>query len=275
MNADTNEVIITMVDDGQYSQSGDDIKNDGVYSCKIEVDNSEAATLSYYVLIEDEDGTIYVSNTVSIKIYRSLTAKDLSDMKAVDNAVQSLYISETYQFLSFEEKCDAIEKLLYQLASIGTDEYPYSLIQKDTISFNGKKLYSFKYACGASGTATIEDFVTETTSTTTSVSTTTEQSTTTTTIVTVTTGQSTTITTDVTSTQSTKTTTTTIDLFYGDINDDGVLSVIDVVMLQKYILAISSFQKSEFEASDMNQDNKVNVFDLCLLKRELLKDIKD
>ncbi len=54
---------------------------------------------------------------------------------------------------------------------------------------------------------------------------------------------------------------------YGDINADLTISVADVVALQKYLLLIETFTQDEFLCADINQDTRVNVFDLCLLKR--------
>ncbi len=58
---------------------------------------------------------------------------------------------------------------------------------------------------------------------------------------------------------------------YGDINADQTISVVDVVALQKHLLSIKSFTQGELCVADVNQDTKVNVFDLCLLKRTALE----
>jgi len=57
----------------------------------------------------------------------------------------------------------------------------------------------------------------------------------------------------------------------GDINSDGQVSVSDVVLLQKWILAVPGTQLKEWTAGDIYCDNILNVFDLCLLKRMLLE----
>lgn len=57
----------------------------------------------------------------------------------------------------------------------------------------------------------------------------------------------------------------------GDLDGDGVLKVADAVLLQKYLLNQSEqFSKDQFLASDMNQDGKVDVFDLILLKKAVV-----
>ena len=57
----------------------------------------------------------------------------------------------------------------------------------------------------------------------------------------------------------------------GDISQDGVISVEDVIVMQKYLHAKQKITKAQFEIADMNGDGKVNVFDMVFLKRELLK----
>ncbi|MDE5885353.1 MAG: dockerin type I repeat-containing protein [Oscillospiraceae bacterium] len=60
------------------------------------------------------------------------------------------------------------------------------------------------------------------------------------------------------------------DVVIGDANFDGKISVIDVVIMQKYLLGRYRFSKAQWEQSDMNNDGIVNIFDFCLLKRKLI-----
>lgn len=55
----------------------------------------------------------------------------------------------------------------------------------------------------------------------------------------------------------------------GDVNGDGTTSVLDVVMLQKWLL--NKGDLTNWEAADLCQDGRIDVFDLCLLKKALLK----
>lgn len=57
----------------------------------------------------------------------------------------------------------------------------------------------------------------------------------------------------------------------GDANDDGELTVADVVLLQKWLLAVPDTDLKNWKAVDFCNDNKLNVFDLCLMKRELIR----
>ena len=57
----------------------------------------------------------------------------------------------------------------------------------------------------------------------------------------------------------------------GDVNNDGEFNVADVVLLQKWLLAVPNTHLANWKAVDFCNDNKLNVFDLCLMKRELIE----
>lgn len=54
----------------------------------------------------------------------------------------------------------------------------------------------------------------------------------------------------------------------GDVNGDGTFSVADIVMLQKWLLCTGEL--NNWEAADICKDDRIDVFDLCIMKRELL-----
>ncbi|MBQ8688176.1 MAG: hypothetical protein IJ512_06460 [Ruminococcus sp.] len=56
-------------------------------------------------------------------------------------------------------------------------------------------------------------------------------------------------------------------LIEGDVNADGVFSVADAVMLQKWILNIGEI--TDWYAGDLCKDEKLNALDLCAMKRAL------
>ena len=57
----------------------------------------------------------------------------------------------------------------------------------------------------------------------------------------------------------------------GDVNSDGIFSAADVVMLQKWLICSPDAALTCWENADLCADNIINVFDLCAMKRELLK----
>jgi len=57
----------------------------------------------------------------------------------------------------------------------------------------------------------------------------------------------------------------------GDVNADGALTISDVVLLQKWLLAVPDTQLADWKAADFNGDQTLNVFDLCQMRYALLK----
>jgi len=58
-------------------------------------------------------------------------------------------------------------------------------------------------------------------------------------------------------------------LIKGDIDSSGTFTVADVIVLQKLLLGIELNMVPNWQAADMNDDGKHNVFDLCIMKRNL------
>ena len=60
------------------------------------------------------------------------------------------------------------------------------------------------------------------------------------------------------------------EVLSGDVNADGEFNVSDVVLLQKWLLAVPDTALANWKAADFCDDNVLNVFDLCLMKRKLI-----
>lgn len=56
----------------------------------------------------------------------------------------------------------------------------------------------------------------------------------------------------------------------GDVNADGICNISDVVMLQKWLLAVPDTILVDWKAADLCEDDRLDVFDLCLMKRKLI-----
>ena len=56
----------------------------------------------------------------------------------------------------------------------------------------------------------------------------------------------------------------------GDVNSDGVFNIADVVLLQKWLLAVPDTHLENWKAADLCEDNRLDVFDLCLMRRLLI-----
>lgn len=57
----------------------------------------------------------------------------------------------------------------------------------------------------------------------------------------------------------------------GDVNADGAFTIADVVMLQKWLICISDASLTCWQNGDLCSDNKIDVIDFCIMKRELLQ----
>ena len=57
----------------------------------------------------------------------------------------------------------------------------------------------------------------------------------------------------------------------GDANGDGVFNGADTVIMQRWLLAVPDTEISDLKALDFCRDGKLNVFDLCAMKRKLVK----
>ncbi len=60
------------------------------------------------------------------------------------------------------------------------------------------------------------------------------------------------------------------DRLMGDVNMDGNFDIADVVLLQKWLLAVPDTKLTDWKAADLCEDNRLDVFDLCLMRRKLI-----
>lgn len=56
----------------------------------------------------------------------------------------------------------------------------------------------------------------------------------------------------------------------GDVNKDGEFNTADVILLQKWLHADPNATLADWKAGDFSQDGRLNIYDLCLMKRLLL-----
>ena len=59
------------------------------------------------------------------------------------------------------------------------------------------------------------------------------------------------------------------DEVVGDVNADGVFNVADAVMMQKWLLCAGGL--TDWQAGDLCRDDRIDGFDLCLMKRNLIE----
>lgn len=56
----------------------------------------------------------------------------------------------------------------------------------------------------------------------------------------------------------------------GDVNLDGEFNITDVVLLQKWLLALPDTELNDWRTADFYPDERLDVFDLCLMKQALI-----
>lgn len=64
---------------------------------------------------------------------------------------------------------------------------------------------------------------------------------------------------------------TNVPVLMGDVNDDDSFNVADVVLLQKWLLGDPNNDLANWKAADFCEDNRLDVFDLNLMKRALIE----
>lgn len=64
---------------------------------------------------------------------------------------------------------------------------------------------------------------------------------------------------------------TSLPVVKGDVNADGKFNVADLVLLQQWILAVPDAKLADWKAGDLNEDNRLDSFDLCLMRKMLTK----
>ncbi len=61
----------------------------------------------------------------------------------------------------------------------------------------------------------------------------------------------------------------------GDVNFDGVINILDLVLVKKHILGIRDLSSDEFVRSDTNMDEQINIQDLVFIMKVLILQIPD
>lgn len=61
------------------------------------------------------------------------------------------------------------------------------------------------------------------------------------------------------------------DDIVGDVNADGQFSIADIIAMQKWLLAIPNATIADWQAGDLCKDDRIDVLDLCLMKRLMIK----
>lgn len=147
---DTDVFKISMLDDGIYSVSGDDLPGDEVYSCKFDMDLSHEAEYNYYAQVV-QNGQTKKTETVSVKVITALTEVEVANMSAVEAPITTMVQSDSFQNLSLEERANQVVDLL--------KTFDEATIKSDSISVDlENKIVTYEYSSGVSAGIMLEGF---------------------------------------------------------------------------------------------------------------------
>lgn len=65
---------------------------------------------------------------------------------------------------------------------------------------------------------------------------------------------------------------TTSDLVTGDVNADNKFNILDIILLKKWLLDISSTELANWKSGDLNHDDTLNILDLSIIKQKFIKE---
>ena len=148
---DNNNQLAEMRDDGNYDVSGDNIVDDGIFTCILNIDLSIGNTLTYFAVTEI-NGKKAVSNDVEIYIVAPFTDQELNDMETVDNTLAKLRESNDYLNMSVEQRAETVSNALIELAKRG-------LIKEESIVFDeSANMITYRYTSGVLGGELLVEF---------------------------------------------------------------------------------------------------------------------
>lgn len=66
----------------------------------------------------------------------------------------------------------------------------------------------------------------------------------------------------------------TVNCETGDLDFNGSINIADLVIMQRYLLAAQKISSSQFYVADLNNDGKTDVFDMIVLRKKLIENMK-
>jgi len=145
---DNNELVGVMLDDGLYSTSGDDLSDDGVFTCKFQPDLTDTGNVNYYARMYFESGSEVFSEPITIRIVLDASKTTISE---VDKTIESALEETNFEGQSEEERVKTIEDTLNKMVEAGQ-------IKSDFSYSNDTGLYAFEYNEGILGGIMTREF---------------------------------------------------------------------------------------------------------------------
>ena len=61
-----------------------------------------------------------------------------------------------------------------------------------------------------------------------------------------------------------------IHITRGDVDSNGVFEIADIVLMQKWLLAVPGTTLTNGQAGDLCEDGKIDIFDMIMMKKLIL-----
>lgn len=150
-NAKTGEALVELKDDGLYSVSGDDLKDDSIFSGIYNVDMSVSQMHEFYAVAEVYGKTL-VSNTFGVNVVAGFSYEEIQQMEEVEESIQEEIFTGSFESMSTQQKEEVTETVLEDLSE-------KELIKPDSVHYDEQTgAYSFTYSSGALGLVIIKDW---------------------------------------------------------------------------------------------------------------------
>ena len=56
----------------------------------------------------------------------------------------------------------------------------------------------------------------------------------------------------------------------GDVNKDGKVTILDLLLIQKHILGKTKLENEQYYSAELNYDDKISILDLLLVQKHIL-----
>lgn len=151
IDVESGEPVLELVDDGMYSESGDDLVGDNIYTAKAELDTSLENEYEFYAVVSNDENMI--SNTLKVIVISTFTDEQLEDMDAVDATIQEeIFEAESFATMTVEERKELADTVLEEMIQEG-------LVESDSVLYSDEtESYTFVYSSGVLGSIIIKDW---------------------------------------------------------------------------------------------------------------------
>ncbi len=131
-----------MLDDGNFTDSGDDLENDGTWSARLSFDDYDVGTYPYYARIVDVDGTS-ATETLSVVIYEAVSDEDAARMAEITQLVSALLDDEAFQEADQETRKQMADEMFAEMIAEG-------YVKEGSVEYDADT-YWYTYLCESVG----------------------------------------------------------------------------------------------------------------------------